>query len=118
MERQIYIGKTYIYSWVFFYISTKTIQCRKESPFNKQYLYNGISICKEKISDSHFTSKNINSSQVIDLQVKPNLIKQQENNFVTSGKDSLDIPKTQGKVDKSHFIQIKNICSAKTPLKE
>ena len=47
MERQIDIGKTYIYSWGG-YTGTKAIQCRKESIFKKQYLNNGISICKEK----------------------------------------------------------------------
>lgn len=49
---------------------------------------------KKYISDSHFISpKTNNSNQIIDLNVKSKLIKQLNENFVTSGKDSLDTPK-------------------------
>ena len=60
----------------------KTIQCRKDSPFNEWYWENWIAPFKRmKLEHSLTSSTKINSKWIKDLNIKPDIIKLLEENI-------------------------------------
>ena len=115
---------SHLYSQLIFSIRSKHIQWAKGSLFNKWCWKNWTDRCR-KMKLNHLVTPHtiINSKQINDLNVRPEIIKILEENI---GNNILDIVhgnflsdissqarETKGKINKWDFIKLKSFCTAK-----